>query len=136
MFAQNFMNEKKLLLKYTVFSVACLISFFLGFALPSVSEAAPLKGFWNTTTAYKIEVAYSDWGIPHYGAFFSGSYGYNQHFLGPGGDGTTNCCSGGITNWNWWGNARSVLLLPKRWLIGGYSGSWTISNYQATLYFN
>lgn len=110
----------------------------MGLALPSITEAAPLNGFWQTTTANYIAVAfYTDMGLnPHYGAFFSGQNGYGQHFLGPGGDGATSCCSGGIANWNWWGGSLNVLLLPKSWLLGGYSGSWTASNYQAILYFN
>lgn len=117
-----------------VVSIALLI-LFMGVTSPVITEAAPLKGFWTTTTANSVGYAYWDNG-PHYGAFFSGQNGYNQHFLGPGGDGATNCCSGGITNWNWWGSSLNVLLLPKSWLFGFHSGSWTPENYQATLYFN
>lgn len=123
------------LFKTSVIVTILFLTLLVGFALPAKTEAAPLNGFWATTTANSV--GYAFWsGGPHYGAFFSGQNGYNQHFLGPGGDAVTGCCSGGIANWNWWGSSLNVLLLPKTWLAGGYSGSWTASNYQATLYFN
>ena len=123
------------LFKTGVIVMILFLTLWGGLALPATTEAAPLSGFWSTTTANSVGYAFWDGG-PHYGAFFSGQNGYNQHFLGPGGDGATSCCSGGITNWNWWGSSLNVLLVPKTWYFGLYSGAGTASNYQATLYFN
>ena len=129
-------NMRFFFLKISIIITMVFLILFSALVLPSTTEAAPLRGFWLTTTANSIGVAYWQGGVPHYGAFFSGQNGCSQHFLGPGGDGATSCCSGGIANWNWWGDSHNVLLLPKSWLFGGHSGSWTASNYQASLYFN
>lgn len=120
------------LFKTSVIVTILFLTLLVGFALPAKTEAAPLNGLWITTTANSVQIAYWSSGLPHYGAFFSGQNGYNQHFLGPGGDGATSCCSGGIANWNWWSSSRNVLLLPKTWIFF-YSGSNTPSNYRATL---
>jgi len=108
----------------------------------SVLAGAPVppqpNGFWTTTTAYQVAVAYWVGIEPHYGAFFSGGYGYNQHYLGPGGDAATcGSSSGCISNWNWWGNDFSVLLVPKSgWLWAELPGGprWQGYNYQATVF--
>jgi len=98
------------------------------------------EGFWRTTTAYKVDIAYWIGIEPHYGAFFSGSYGYNQHYLGPGGDAATcGSSSGCISNWNWWGSYRNVLLVPKGgwlWAEPPWGPRWQGYNYQATLWLD
>lgn len=107
-----------------------------------VAPPPPQPQWWGTITANKVDYAFSDpiW-EPHYGAFFSGSYCYNQHYLGPGGDPTT-CSNGCIWNWNWWGSNRNVLLCPKCWLystlrlFGPIPERWQGSNYQATCWID
>lgn len=77
---------------------------------------------------------------PHYGAFFSGANGYNQHYLGTGGDSATcNSSAGCIGNWNWWGDDLNVLLVPKGgWLLTDppWGEKWQGSNYQATMWID
>jgi hypothetical protein len=100
-------------------------------------------GFWSTTRAYQVAWAFNDpfW-VPHYGAWFSGSNGYNQHYLGPGGDAATcNSGSGCISSWNWWGSYYAVLLLPKCWLYSSCIGGqipdrWNPNYYQATMWID
>lgn len=125
-----------------VLAMAALLALLVNIA-PSVTLAAPPgppqpEGFYHTVTAYKLDVAYWSGIEPHYGAFFSGSYGYNQHYLGPGGDpATCGSSSGCIGNWNWWGDWLNVLLVPKGgWLWTELPGGskWQGSNYQATLW--
>lgn len=66
-------------------------------------------GYW--IRAYDVGLAYHDsWWVPHYGAFFSGSFGSNQYFTGVTGQ------PSGYSSWNWWSNNQDVLLLEKRWL--------------------
>ncbi len=103
------------------------------------SSTSPIvTGFWTTIRAYDLRVAYWTGIEPHYGAFFQGAYGRDQHYLGPGGD-TSTCGSsaGCIWYWNWWGNWQSVLLVPKGgWLWTEPPGGprWQPANYQATLW--
>lgn len=95
-------------------------------------------GVWATIRAYDLRVAYWTGIEPHYGAFFSGSYGRDQHYLGPGGDpATCGSSSGCISAWNWWGTWYSVLLVPKGgwlWTELPSGPKWQPSNYQATLW--
>jgi len=106
-------------------------------------RAGPLEpDYWVTVTAYTVQWAFNDppW-EPHYGAFFNGSNCGQQHYLGPGGDGST-CSQGCISNWNWWGTYLNVLLLPKCWLynvaciIDPIDERWQGSNYQARCWFD
>jgi len=102
--------------------------------MPGASLAQPLQG-WITTTAYLV--AYSHWDRgPHYAAFFSGDYGYNQHFLGIGGDAATAPYRGGIAAWDWYpATWRSRLLTPRTWLIlEEWRGATLHYNYQATVF--
>lgn len=120
--------------KYLKYSIVPMLLAFALVQTPSVSMAKPSQG-WYTTTAYEISVAFWTGIEPHYGAFFSGDYGYNQHFLGTGGDQATAPYDGGIANWNWWPDPYFYgLLLPKTWLALGPADSWTASNYQATVF--
>lgn len=94
------------------------------------------EGTWLTTTAYQTGVAFSTNGglNPHYGAFFIGGWGQNQHYLGTGGDADTcNSGSGCINVWNWWGPSLSVLLIPKFWWVADWRHKLA-SNYQAQMY--
>lgn len=131
--------------RFNKFILLIVVSLLLGvlltihlFGNTTISKAAPLKGFWSTHTAYDHKVAFrTDGGTnPHFGAFFSGQNGYNQHYLGPGGDGATSGYDGGISNWNWWGNGLYVLLTPKTWVLFNPIEGQNPSNYQATLYMN
>lgn len=99
---------------------------------PKVSKAEPMQG-WYTATAYSVGFSHWGGGSPHYAAFFSGDYGYNQHFVGPGGDAATASYSGGIANWDWYPPFYSRLLVPKTWLLFGI-GANTPSNYQAVVF--
>ncbi|TKJ27566.1 MAG: hypothetical protein CEE40_13060 [Chloroflexi bacterium B3_Chlor] len=114
-------------------SVFVLLAFVIA-PTPAVTLAHPSQG-WYTTTAYQIAVAYYD-PLPHWAAFFSGHYGRNQHYLGPGGDGATECCDDGIANWDWYPSTwRDSLLLPKTWLfVYGGSQAWLPANYQAEVF--
>lgn len=102
-----------------------------------VSPPVP-TGFWATIRAYDLRVAYWTGIEPHYGAFFQGAWGRDQHYLGPGGDASTcGSSSGCIWSWNWWGDWGAVLLVPKRgWLWAEPPGGprWQPANYQATLW--
>ena len=129
--------------KVKLLSIAVLLALQVG----AVSSAAlaqkspPQPMWWGTVTAYKIDVAFrtGPLGEPHYGAFFSGKYGHNQHYLGPGGDAATCQSSAGcISNWNWWGGDRNVLLIPKwGWLWAPGAGPrWQPSNYQARVWID
>ncbi|HXF70746.1 MAG TPA: hypothetical protein VNK89_13175 [Thermoflexus sp.] len=119
--------------------LALLVSAASGVALAQKSPPQPT--WWGTVTASYIAVAFWAGDGPHYGAFFSGKYGHNQHYLGPGGDAATCQSSAGcISNWNWWGADRNVLLLPRSWLFGEFpwfSGPrWQPSNYQARVWID
>lgn len=94
------------------------------------------QGLYRTKIAYKTDVAFYTWGNPHYGAFFTGSNGRNQHYLGSGGDGAT-CGSnhGCIGTWNWHGNAVSTLIIPKSWYTTGFNAQNHL-NYRADLWFD
>lgn len=96
-------------------------------------------GFWGTAYNYTVSTAFWANGQPHYGAFFNGGYGHNQHYVKENGDPTTCASSSGcIGNWNWWGNTKSVLLLPKSgWLFAVIPWTcprWCAWSYQATVY--
>jgi len=110
-------------------------------ASPQFIAASPPQptGFWASLRAYDLRVAYWTGVEPHYGAFFQGAYGRDQHYLGPGGDNATcGSSSGCISFWNWWGTYYSVLLVPKGgWLWTEPPGGpkWQPSNYyQATMW--
>lgn len=101
----------------------------------------PLPDWWMTTTANKVDVAFWTGVEPHYGAFFSGSNGYNQHYLGPGGDAETCSSSAGcISSWTWYpDNVRNILLLPKAGRLltePPWGPKWQASNYQATMWID
>lgn len=93
----------------------------------------PLAG-WVRLQAYSVAIAYWWWDGPHWGAWFSGDHGRDQHYLGPGGDAATAPYSGGIANWDWWGNSLSVLMLPRTWLVVGGSEARTADNYSAIVF--
>ncbi len=137
--------------KLRLFFVLVLVTLLMSVSLPSAmaEETTPLSasdvtppqpyGFWTTATAYTVSTAYLVGLEPHYGAFFSGGSGRNQHYLGPGGDSATCASSSGcIANWNWWGADLSVLLLPKSgWLlteVPWVGPKWQGYNYQATIF--
>lgn len=104
-------------------------------------------GYYAVRSAYAVGRAFTTGWLPcideHYGAFFPGSNGYNQHYVGPGGDSAT-CISdhGCISQWDWWGTYRSVLLLPKSWLYSVQpcfwkrSDAWVAANYRATVWID
>lgn len=134
---------------FKLFAVLVLLGLAMNFtpigakaAEPS-GPVAPL-GWWTTTRAYKVDHVFDDPPfVPHYGALFNGTHGYNQHYLGPGGDAATcNSGSGCISAWNWWGTEGDVLLLPKCWLFstlcvsGQIPDHWNAQNYQATMFFD
>lgn len=114
-----------------------MLLFFSGQALAGPSEP---DGYYANLLAYRVDVAFWQFVEPHYGAFFAGSYGSQQHYLGPGGDQRT--CSSSescISGWSWWGDFRSVLLLPKLnwlWCCGGPPEAWNPSSYQARMWIN
>ena len=118
--------------------VCSLLIMSVGPVLAERSVPSQLNGSWATTTAYQVAVAYWTGIEPHYGAFFSGGHGYNQHYLGPGGDAATcSSSSGCIGNWNWWGNDLNVLLVPKSgwlWTEAPWGPKWQGYNYQATVF--
>jgi hypothetical protein len=103
--------------------------------MPTMSLAKPLQG-WNNLRAYKHGYSHLDWDGPHYAAFFSGDYGYNQHFLGTGGDAATAPYSGGIAAWDWYPpGVESRLLTPRTWLIyENWRGANDANNYLATVF--
>ncbi len=118
-----------------------LMATMLGQALAGGNEPPQPLGFWSTHTAYQVDVAFWADGQPHYAAFFSGLYGYNQHYLGPGGDAATCGSSAGcISNWTWYNDVdRNRLLLPKGgWLLTEppWGPKWQASNYQATTWID
>jgi len=78
-------------------------------------------------TAFKVDTAFWVGGLPHYGAFFGGSYGTNQYYSGPGGS------PAGYSSWDWWGTDYDVLLLQKRWLglQSLYPERWNPANHHA-----
>lgn len=117
--------------KLRLVSVFVLLAFVVVLT-PAVTLAHPSQG-WITRTAYAV--AYSHWDNgPHWAAFFSGDYGRNQHFLGPGGDAATAPYSGGIAAWHWYPPTwQSRLLLPKLWLAFG-AGAGIAANYQAEVF--
>lgn len=101
-------------------------------------------GIWITTTAYNVgRVQGSICPFIEFGAFFSGEYGHNQHYLGPGGD-TATCSSnhGCISSWNWTnhsGMIGNILLVPKTWLyivpcLWLRNEAWVPSYYSATIF--
>lgn len=120
--------------------LALLVSAAAGVALAQKPPPQPM--WWGTVTAYAVKIAFCIYGVDcHYGAFFSGKYGHNQHYLGPGGDAATCQSSAGcISNWNWWGSDRNVLLLPRSWLFGElpwwWGPRWQPSNYQARVWID
>lgn len=85
----------------------------IGFSQSKSAYAAT----WRT--AYRVTYAYSDgWGIPHYGAFFTGLYGLGYSFSG---------YSGAPPSPNWWGNGLNVALLEKTWLFS--NSCWIMGQY-------
>lgn len=124
----------------------CVLLVFAPYVQASTSSAPPQpNGFWSTIRAYQVAWAFNDPPlVPHYGAWFSGSNGYNQHYFGPGGDNATCLYSGSgcISTWNWWGPDYAVLLLPKCWLFAYFCVSgqiperWNAFYYQATMWIN
>lgn len=94
------------------------------------------QGVYRSTLAYDVKIAYWTGIEPHYGAFFTGGWGTNQHYLGPGGDSAT-CSSGSgcISSWSWWGPSLSTLLVDKTWYFSD-SDHRDESNYQADLYYD
>lgn len=109
-------------------------------SIPAIFSSPPQPQWWGTVTASYIAVAYWTGIEPHYGAFFPGRWGHNQHDLGPGGDAATCGSSAGcISNWNWWGADQNVLLLPKwGWLWTEPPGGpkWQPANYQARVWID
>jgi hypothetical protein len=137
------------MMKRMVFLLVFLVSALLVFAPYVQASASPTppqpNGFWSTIRAYQVAWAFNDPPlVPHYGAWFSGSNGYNQHYFGPGGDNATCLYSGSgcISTWNWWGPNYAVLLLPKCWLFSYFCVSgqiperWNAFYYQATMWIN
>jgi hypothetical protein len=111
----------------------------IGLAQDRLEAGASPEGWWGSANAYTIAFTHYDpWYMPHYGAWFGASYCYNQHYHGQGGDAQTSPYDGGISNWNWWGTYRNVLLLPKEWLLFGTPAAhvWNANNYSATCYYN
>ena len=82
-----------------------LTIFVLALALITLiaTEKPVYAGFW--TDAYKVQVAYYQYGIPHYGAYFADAHGSQQYFTGPSGQ------PSGYSSWNWWGQDLGVLLV-------------------------
>lgn len=104
-----------------VLVLLCVMGGFFTQAAVAASEFSPPQpnAGWVTTRAVDFRTAYTIGWEPHYGAFFPGSNGRNQHFLGSGGDAATcGSSSGCIGSWGWWGNYYHVLLVPKgNWLL-------------------
>jgi hypothetical protein len=134
--------------RWLIVWVSCLLlslggSPAFGERMQSVSPTPPQPQWWANVTASYIAVAFwTYWPIPepHFGAFFQGPWRHNPHDLGPGGDPATCSSSAGcISNWNWWGADRNVLLLPKgRWLATEppWGPKWQPSNYSARVWFD
>jgi hypothetical protein len=60
-------------------------------------------------TAYQVTPAYCDsWGVPHYGAFFTGYNSLGYSWL---------CGYSGPPYPNWRGNSPAVALISKTWLF-------------------
>ncbi|GIK55866.1 MAG: hypothetical protein BroJett015_15290 [Chloroflexota bacterium] len=71
----------KLSIFVALVGIGVLFVFSTGSALAHPGEE--VQGYWLTTTAYTTGAAFYDpWWRPHYGAFFIGSTGKNQHYLG------------------------------------------------------
>jgi len=126
-------------MKVRIIYSVMILAFAFSVTIPTllVAEDVSPQGVYRTTTAYRVGVAFWTQGInPHYGAFFSGGWGRNQHYRGPGGDAAT-CSSGSgcIGGWNWHGAALSTLLIPKLWYFSG-SAQRTASNYQADMFYD
>lgn len=100
----------------TIFVVLMFMGI-IGFA-----KVEPAHAF--AASAYEVKIAYWYWGIPHYGAYFPGSYGCCQWYTGSSGT------PPGYSTWNWWGSVYYVLLLDKSWLFT-HSDGWTASNHNA-----
>ncbi len=79
------------------------------------------------TTAQDVAIAFWEDLLPHYGAFFPGSYGDHQYYTGSSGE------PAGYSSWDWWGNALTVLLLEKSWLFL-HLDAWNGDNHHAYMY--
>jgi hypothetical protein len=92
--------------------------------VPRASTPTAHAATWAAVRAYKVDVAFSLNGEPHYGAFFPGSNCTSYRYLGDG---------GGPPTPDWWGPTYSVALLSKTWLYsfnpGGYH--WNPNNHEA-----
>jgi hypothetical protein len=104
--------------------VLIVVSLMIGFMSFVVQDVQAGLGW---TTAYDVKFTHWDEGLPHYGAWFTGSYGDHQYYTGSSGE------PDGYGSWDWWGNALEVLLLQKRWLFLT-SDAWTGSNHHAYMY--
>ena len=89
---------------------------------------------WYTIHSNSISVAFWTGIEPHYGAFFTGSSGYNQYYTGS--ESTCISSAGCIGGWTWWGGSNNVLLIPKGgWLTCLWCRErWNAGNYWATLW--
>ena len=111
------------MLKQFVFLVL-LVSIAFGIGIPNNVFAQDKTDAQDATvqssyqSAYEVEIAFWQSGLPHYGAFFSGRNGRHQYFTGSSG------APASYSTWNWWGSNGSVLLLEKRWLWK-LDGSWS-----------
>lgn len=115
--------------------IGVLFVFSTGSALAHPGEE--IQGYWLTTTSYRTGVAFWEpWWRPHYGAFFIGRTGRNQHYLGPGGDAATcGTGSGCISTWHWWGPALSTLLLDGTWYLS-HADRRNPANYEAQMFID
>lgn len=91
-------------------STTLLLLLTLAVGLSIGSATATYAASWRT--AYNVAWVYNDSsGVPHYGAFFTGSNGRSQYFNGPSG------APSNYSSYNWYGGSRNILLLEKRWLF-------------------
>ncbi len=100
-----------------------------GYQHDSRADQVPL-GYWLTHRAYQCGVAFWDW-RPHYGAFFSGLYGYDQTYYGEGDPGD-------ISTWDWYPPSpgdRNMLLIDGTFYWSHITAR-DPDNWEATTYMN
>jgi hypothetical protein len=105
-------------------------------------NGATIQAFWvNDVPAQDVRIIVKGWiGIyDEWGAIFDPNAiaAASPKFVGPGGYNATCGSSGGcIDEWDWTGNPRTTLLLPKRNWIWSNPDSKQPANYEANLFYN
>ena len=118
--------------KFKLWLMGLMVVILLGVGYATTKPAH--AGYW--ITAYSVQFAGWGGGLPHYGAYFSGSNGSSQYFTGSSG------APAAYSSWDWTGSTNSILLLEKSWLFEiacGWSSCddrWTGNNHHAYMAYH